>query len=191
MMREIQRFCLGKSLLGAGALVVGLASAGAAQAPQPGAMPLVPGTRVRVSASNLVAPLIANFLQMRGDTAVFIEDAAGRGIWSLLIGDITKIELSQGERRQNRSPILRGALVGAGAGFVAGYAFAAIASPSDASKKYSRPLSAGIAGVVGAAIGGAIGSRFRDENWTNLPLPKRMAIVPGTRGMGVRFGFDF
>ena len=43
-----------------------------------------PGTRVRVHADNLVTPLVAHFLEMRGDTAVFIEDAAGpSGVWSL------------------------------------------------------------------------------------------------------------
>lgn len=190
MMHGIFRWSFGKFHLGAVALA-SLASIGEAQAPQSGPMPLVPGTRVRITASTLVAPLVANFLQMRGDTAVFIEDAAGRGIWSLVVSDITKIELSQGERRQNRSPIIRGAVIGGAAGAAAGWIFAAAANPSDPTKKYNVALNLGAGALVGALIGGAIGSRFRDENWTNLPLPRRMAVVPSARGLGLRLVFDF
>jgi hypothetical protein len=190
MMRGTFRWCISNSLLGAVALVC-VTSVAQAQASQPTTMPLVPGTRVRVTSSGLIVPLVANFLQMRGDTAVFIEDAAGRGIWSLPIGDISKIELSQGERRQNRSPIIRGAMIGGGSGAAAAWIFSRAAQPSDPTKRYNVALNIGAGALVGALIGGAIGSRFRDENWTNLPLPKRLTLVPAGHGVGLRVGFDF
>ncbi|MCC6318097.1 MAG: hypothetical protein IT361_10440 [Gemmatimonadaceae bacterium] len=189
MMRGTLRWpSLGSALiLSAVALAMPLNEARAQQA----TLPIAPGTRVRVRAANLVAPLVANFVQMRGDTAVFIEDAAGRGIWSLHVNDITRLERSDGERRVNRPYIIRGALVGTAAGAAGGFLIAASLKPSDSSKKYSRAAS-GIAGAaVGALLGGIVGSRFGAERWTGVALPRRVSVLPQGHGIGVRFGFDF
>src|SRR4029453_17498377 len=98
---------------------------------------IAPGPRVRVKTPNLVAPLIANFLEQRGDTLVFIEDGRGRGLWSFSIGQIERLEMAVGEAGRNKAPIARGAAIGAGAGLVVGVIFASVAKPSDDSKKYS------------------------------------------------------
>jgi hypothetical protein len=161
------------------------------RAQQPAPLPIAPGTRVRVTATNLVAPLVANFLQMRGDTAVFIEDAAGRGIWSLVVSDITRLERSDGERLSNRPYVVRGAMLGAGAGSVVGWVFAATFSPSDSTKKFSRPLNASIGAVVGAVVGGFIGSRRATERWTDITLPRRVSVVPQRRGVALSLSLTF
>ncbi|MGQ0646464.1 MAG: hypothetical protein ACT4P7_02765 [Gemmatimonadaceae bacterium] len=150
---------------------------------------MAPGTRVRVRSSTLVAPLVANFMQMRGDTAVFIEDAAGRGIWSLVVSDISRLELSDGERRRNRGPIVRGATYGGIAGVVVGFAFAAIASPSDSTKKFSRPLNATVGALLGGGIGGVVGSRVGMERWTEVSLPRRISLTPNRRGIALSLAF--
>jgi hypothetical protein len=188
MMRGILRWRLLTPTLGllAVAAVAPVSAAGAQQA-----LPIAPGTRVRVRAANLVAPLVANFLQMRGDTAVFIEDAAGKGVWSLHVSDIARLERSDGEQRANKPYIIRGAAAGAAVGLVGGLLVASSLEPSDSDKKYSRGASGAAGAVVGAVIGGLIGSRFGAERWTNVPLPRRMSVLPGPRGMGLRVGFDF
>ena len=82
-------------------------------------------------------------------------------------------------------------MIGAGSGAAAGWIFSRAVTPSDPTKKYSVALKIGAGALVGALIGGAMGSRFRDENWTNLPLPKRLSLVPAGHGVGLRVAFDF
>lgn len=170
-------------------LALGAAASTEAQGQQANtSLPLVPGARVRVTASTLVAPLVANYMQTRGDTAVFIEDAAGRGIWSIAIADIRKLERAEGDRLTNRPYMIRGAMIGGVALGAAMYSYAAFASPSDSSRKYSRRNNA-LAGIaVGGLIGAFLGSRVATERWTSVPL-RQVSIVPSRRGVGIAIGF--
>jgi len=154
------------------------------------AVPIVAGTRVRVKTASLVAPLVANFLEQRGDTLVFIEDGTGRGVWSFGIGQIERLEMTAGEAGLNRRPIARNAAIGGGIGLLAGLVFANLAEPSDSTREYSRPLS-GVAGAaLGAGIGAIIGSRVKSERWVNVPLPRQLSLVPNSRGgFTLTFGF--
>ncbi len=157
------------------------------------AINVVPGTRVRVTAANQVAPLIANFMQMRGDTAVFIEEGAGRGIWSLYVGDIRKLEESSGERLTNRPYVLRGAAIGGGGGLLLGLVLANNLKPSDSGRKYNKVGNGAVGALLGAAIGAGIGSRFATENWTDVPL-RRVSLAPfgpGGRGLTAAFSLAF
>ena len=188
MMRGNPRWRLLATTLG----ILGIAAAAPlSDAAAQQAIPIAPGTRVRVRAANLVAPLVANFLQMRGDTAVFIEDVAGRGVWSLHVSDITKLERSNGERRANTPYIVRGAMIGGAVGVASGLLIASSLKPSDTGKKYSRMASGGAGLVVGAVIGGIVGSRFGAERWTTVSLPRRVSVLPDSRGLGLRVGIDF
>lgn len=153
-------------------------------------LPIVPGTRVRVTASTLVAPLIANFLEMRGDTAVFIENSSGRGIWTFTLDQITRLEQSAGEQNRNGDYMLKAGALGFGGGAALGLIFSSTVRPSDTSKRYSRLWTGLAGGAVGGAIGALIGSRFSREGWTRLPLPHRMSFAPHRRG-GLDVGFDF
>ena len=154
------------------------------------APPVPPGTRVRVHADNLVTPLVAHFLEMRGDTAVFIEDAAGRGVWSLSLDQITKLERSAGDQRSNTPYIMKGALIGAPIGAVGGFIFSASFHPSDSTKKYNRFPTALVGAVVGAGVGALVGTRFASEHWSNVPLPRRVSLMPSPRG-GFQVGLGF
>jgi hypothetical protein len=157
---------------------------------QSAALPVPPGTRVRVHAENLVTPLVAHFLEMRGDTAVFIEDQAGRGVWSLTLDQITKLERSAGDQRSNRNYIMRGAFIGAPVGAIAGFIFSASVHPSDTTEKYNRAPTALLGAVVGAGVGALIGTRFATEHWSNVALPRRVSVMPLSRG-GVQLGLGF
>lgn len=170
-------------------LAIGLGSSPSAQAQQANAtLPLVPGMRVRVTARSLVVPLVANYLQTRGDTAVFIEDAAGRGLWSIPIAEITRLERAAGDRTTNRPYMIRGAWIGGAAGAVTMLVFASTASPSDSGRRYGRMTNSLLGAGAGGVIGALIGSRFAVERWTPVPL-RQVSIVPSRRGVGIAIGF--
>lgn len=139
-------------------------------------VPVPPGSRVRVKTPNLVAPLIANFLEQRGDTLVFIEDGRGRGLWSFSIGQIERLEMTAGEAGRNKAPIAKGAAIGAGVGLVLGVIFASVADPADESRKYSSFLTGALGAGVGAGVGAYFGSRVKAEHWVDVPLNRRLSL---------------
>jgi len=163
------------------------------QQPAPGSaqpsVPVAPGTRVRVRASTLVAPLIANFLESRADTLLFFEEGAGRGIWSVPVDKLQRLERSVGHQSGHRPYILRGAAIGAGVGLAAGLIFAATLSPSDPEREYNRPLTGGVGALFGAGIGGLVGSRRKAEQWAEIRLPRRMTLRTDPRHVGLAVTF--
>ena len=180
------------ALLSAPLLSVSAQQPTPAAAAQQGALvlPLVPGARVRVSASTLVMPLMANYLEMRGDTAVFIEDAAGRGLWTFTVDQITKLEQSRGEKRGDLRYIGKSALIGVPIGSFLFWGTTGIIKPSDKGNRYNRKRTAITGAVVGAAVGALVGTRFTSERWMSLPVPRRLSFVPRPRG-GVEVGLGF
>lgn len=180
------------SLLAALALPAGAQQTPPATPRNTSALPVVPGARVRVSATTLVSPLLANFLEMKGDTAVFIEAAAGRGIWTFPVDQITKLEVSRGDQLYNRRPILKGAAIGAPIGALVLWGATGLYHPSDSAKQFNRTTTAGAGLVIGAIIGGVVGSRAAQERFMSLPLPRRISFNPFRRdGMEVGLGFTF
>lgn len=145
----------------------------------PTGIPLVPGSRVRVTATSLVAPLVGNYLSLRGDTLILYEEQAGRGVWSVTLDQVTKLETTVGMKTGHGPFIARGALIGGGAGMIGGLIFAASAKPSNPSRQYSRPLTALVGIGAGALVGGFVGSRFRAEKWAPVPLPTHAGAAPG------------
>jgi hypothetical protein len=165
-------------------LVSCLAQDAAAQT-RPSTVPVPPGSRVRVKTPNLVAPLVANFLEQRGDTLVFIEDGLGRGLWSFSIGQIERLEMTAGEAAVNKAPIAKSAAIGAGVGLVLGVLFASVADPSDDSKKYSAFLTGALGAGVGAGVGAIVGSRIKSERWVTVPLPRQLSLRLSGQGLAV------
>jgi len=141
-------------------------------------LPLYPGMRVRVTSSSLVTPLVGSFLQSRGDTLFFTEEAAGRGVWSLTLSQISKLETTIGDQTNHPRNVWRGAAWGAGIGALAFGFFAANANPSDNTKQYNAFTTGLIGGVVGGGIGALIGMRKKGEKWRVLELPKKLSLVP-------------
>ncbi len=168
-------------------VLIGCIAQDAVAQTRPSTVPVPPGSRVRVKTPNLVAPLVANFLEQRGDTLVFIEDGLGRGLWSFAIGQIEKLEMTAGEASVNKAPIAKSAAIGAGVGLVLGVLFASVADPSDDSKKYSAFLTGALGAGVGAGVGAIVGSRVKSERWVTvpLPLPRQFSVRLSGRGLAV------
>jgi hypothetical protein len=154
-------------------------------------LPVPPGARVRVTAPSLVTPLIANYLEMRGDTVVLVDDRAGRGLWSIPYNDIRSLHLSIGQKKNHGPYIVRGAVLGGAAGFIIGALFAATVDPSDTTKKFKRVTTGAIVGTGGALIGGFVGSRFTTENWSPIALRRRVTLAPMPRGAQLRVELPF
>lgn len=188
-MRSYALFSLAVSLLAFPAATPAQQASPAAATQRVG-LPILPGTRVRVTATTLVAPLIANFVEVRGDTAVFIENSAGRGLWSFTLDQITRLERSAGERSRNTDYIVKGGLLGAGAGGLLSWGFSAIANPSDSTRRFNKLATTGIGMALGAVAGAMVGSRRMRESWDPLPLPHRMSFLPSRRG-GFDVGFSY
>ena len=134
---------------------------------------LAPGSRVRVKTPTLVAPLVANFLEQRGDTLVFIEDGRGRGVWSFDLAQIDRLETTRGQVGRNSKAMQKGALIGGGIGLALGIVFAATFDPSSDNRRYSRVQTGIVAGLAGAGFGFFIGSLQTSEAWVPVPLPKQ------------------
>lgn len=157
----------------------------------PSSLPIVPGARVRISATTLVAPLLANYLETKGDTAVFIEAGAGRGIWTFTLDQLTKIEQSAGDRRFNKRPMLIYAAIGAPVGALVIWGPTGLISPSDSTRKFNRTGTALAGAALGAVVGALIGSRVTEEHWMSLPLPRRVSFNPFRRDGRVDVGWSF
>lgn len=162
-----------------------------AQTAAPTVLPVPPGARVRVTAPSLVGPLIANYLEMRGDTVVLVEDRAGQGLWSIPYNEIRSLHLSVGSKRNHGPYIVRGVVLGGGGGALLGMLFAATFEPSDSTKKFKRLTTGAVAGGIGAVVGGVIASRFSTENWSPIALGRRMSVLPSRNGAALRFDFTF
>lgn len=154
-------------------------------------LPVPPGARVKVTAPSLVTPLIANYLEMRGDTVVLVDDRAGRGLWSIPYNDIRSLHLSIGQKKNHSPYIARGAVLGGAAGFLIGVLAAATIDPSDTTKKFKRVTTGAIVGVGGALAGGFVGSRFTTENWSPVSLRRRVSLAPAPRGAQLRVDLIF
>ncbi len=154
-------------------------------------LPVPPGARVRITAASLVGPLMANYLEMRGDTVVLVEDRAGQGLWSIPYSEIRTLHLSVGQKRNHGPYILKGAALGGGSGFILGALIAASVQPSDTSKKFKRVTTGLVVGGIGAALGGIVGSRFSVENWSPISLQRRVSLVPSAHGAVIRVDLLF
>jgi len=77
------------------------------------AQSLSPGTRVRVTSNQMVAPIVGSYQGMRRDTLVLIEDGTGAKIWAFNTAAVSQVEVSVGMKGGNRDPMIRWGLIGA------------------------------------------------------------------------------
>jgi len=144
------------------------------------AQTLAPGTRIRVKAPSVIAPITGSFQGLRRDTLVVIEDDVAARLWNFTTATIERLEVSGGMQRGNRKQMVRwgsyGALGGAGAGWLLA---ATLEAGGDA--QYNDAMSAAVGAVIGAGLGVAYGYRKVEERWSSVPIPGRVGVLP-TRG---------
>lgn len=150
---------------------------------------LAPGTRVRVTSSQVVAPVIGSYQGMRRDTVLVIEDGESAQQWAFTTAEIRRLEVSAGMGRGNRGPIVRNALLGAGLGAAAGVILAFILEESTDSE-YNTVLSGLVGAGVGSGLGAMYGFRVQQEHWTAVAVPRRIGLIPG-RVLRVGFRASF
>ena len=154
------------------------------------AQTLAPGTRVRVKSPQVVAPVIGSYQGMRQDTLVVIEDGTAAQVWSFTRGSIERLEVSAGMKGGNKGPMGRWALIGAGAGAVAGFLVSSILEGSSDSE-YNHLLNAVIGAGVGAGAGALYGRRVLEEQWTGVSIPGRVGFAPTRDGFRVGLSAAF
>lgn len=170
----------------------------AAQSPAP------PGARVRITTGDATRA-VAGLLRRAGADSLAVHDGSGRALATVARADVRRLEVSQGRESRGaafRRGAVRGALIGTGAGALAG-AFGDTCrdrdgNPRTCETQVSRggQIAGGAAagGVIGALIGGFV-ARPR-ERWAAADLPARVGLVPfGARGAAavatVRFTVRF
>ena len=148
---------------------------------------LSPGTRVRVTSNQMVAPIVGSYQGMRRDTIVVIEDGAGAKVWAFNTTAVSQVEVSVGMKGGNRDPMIRWGLIGAGIGGGIGL-ITAVTLENSTDQRYNEALSTVLGAAMGAGLGAFYGSRKLAEHWAPIPLPQRVGVVPTAHG--VRFALS-
>ncbi len=178
---------------------VPLASA-TAQVQQP---PVERGVRVRVTTPPPPCPAwytsctrdsprhyVGTFVAWKADTLVV--ETKGHTL-ALPWDSVTKLEVSQGQKRNTREGVLIGLLVGGVAGAVV-----AVAIHEECERCFIDPATLPVAvatvGVLGGVVTGAIiGSLIRTDRWQEVPLERlRLQVAPqrdGRFGLGLSVRF--
>jgi len=172
---------------------VPLASA-TAQVQQP---PVERGVRVRVTTPPPPCPAwytsctrdsprryVGTFVAWKADTLVV--ETKGHTL-ALLWDSVTKLEVSQGQKRNTREGVLIGLLVGGVAGAVVAVAIYEECEPCFIDPA-TLPVAVAMAGVLGGVVTGAIiGSLIKTDRWQDVALDRlRVSFGPQRDG---RFGF--
>ena len=168
-----------------------------AQVQQP---PVERGARVRVTTPPPPCPAwytsctrdsprryVGTFVAWKADTLVV--ETKGHTL-ALLWASVTKLEVSQGQKRNTLEGVLNGLLVGGVAGAVIGFASYEECGPScflDFGPGFSGMVGAMLGGVGGVLLGGVIGWAIKTDRWQAAPLDRlRVSFGPQRDD---RFGF--
>ncbi|MEJ7813164.1 MAG: hypothetical protein WKG32_22330 [Gemmatimonadaceae bacterium] len=132
---------------------------------------LEPGARVRVTAPSLSRGLrVGTVAGVRGDSLDL--KVAGRDTTvTVSASELTRLEVSRGQRRQGRKGMGMGLLIGAAGGAVLGYASGDDESGFIAFSAGEKAVLSGVVfGVLGTVIGGLAGLSSQTDRWVSLPL---------------------
>jgi len=148
---------------------------------------LSPGTRIRVTSNQMVAPIVGSYQGMRRDTLLLIEDGTGAKVWAFNTSAVSQVETSIGMKGGNRDPMIRWGLIGAGLG--GGIAFiTSVSLENNTGQQYNQLLSTLVGAAMWGGLGAFYGSRKLAEHWAPIPLPQRVGVVPTAHG--VRFALS-
>ena len=169
------------------AALVTLAPVRTAIAQSPAPQTLSPGTRIRVTSNQMVAPIVGSYQGMRRDTLLLIENGTGAKVWAFNTAAVTQVETSIGMKGGNRDPMIRWGLIGAGLGGGIGF-IVSVSLESNSTQQYNQLLSTLLGAAMGGGVGAFYGSRKLAEHWAPVPLPQRIGVLPTAHG--VRFALS-
>lgn len=142
---------------------------------------IAPGTRVRISASQLGAEPVVGTLLGVGPETLSLERAGHEGPEVIARSDVGRLEISRGRKSQAG----RGALVGLAAGAAATMLLTFGDYSSDVHGDLNLLAIGAALAAGGAAVGGAIGSAHKTEHWEPVTLPPVSVGIGPVRGGGV------
>lgn len=154
------------------------------------ASPIVPGTRVRVTAPDVASGKIAGtiIITVKADT---LELKVKGKIRPLVIplGSITRLEVSRGRK----SAAGWGAAIGfgIGAGWIAVLAATLPHEPAEASSAGEVARGIAVSGGIGAGLGALVGLAIRSDSWEEVPLDRVPVGVLPQCGRGSAFSVSF
>lgn len=150
--------------------------------------PLISGQRIRVSGERLVAPVIGSYQALTADSLVVLGEGIGAQRIAISLGDVERVETFDGFSRGNAGNITKWGFGGAAAGAVAGFAVSLLLDATSKASEYDHASNAAIGAVVGGVAGGIYGYRKIVENWSTVPLGRRVGVIGGGRlGISVSF----
>jgi hypothetical protein len=143
------------------------------------------GARVRITAPSVgTRPLVGTLVGIESDALKLDVEGA---LESRVVprSAVTKLEFSQGRKRNT----MKGAWIGLATGAVAGGALAAAYASSDGGPVNAEfvPLVAGVYGAAGMALGALIGAMVKSERWREADLEGPLVSVGSVPGGGVGF----
>ena len=172
---------------GAGILApVGLS----AEEPPDPLSPIVVGSRVRLRAGTITRGRVTGMVAAMDAASLTVAQDDGAPL-RVPRDAVTELEVSLGRRRQALQGLLRGAVIGAAAGFAL--------SPSDSCSNAiaicwtTRPEGAGLLALEGATLGVIIGALVKSDKWSRVgPQRVQVSVAPvAGRPMGIRLVVRF
>jgi hypothetical protein len=163
--------------------------------------PLVPGQRLRVTAAapgRFTGVTVGHLVKVGPDSLTLV-DAERGAVTELPVSSITRLEVSQGQRRHTRKGMLIGTAVGA---VLAPLMWASLSEDPLGCGGPARPYRACTTGekvaltalAFGVSAGGGawLGHRRKSEEWSDAPVERlRVTVRPDRRGARVALTFSF
>ena len=172
---------------GVGTLVVAILIPAAELAAQ---QPIPPGTRVRVTAPELVGKPIAGRIGAI-DSATITVRMTGGGVEQIIpFSQVTRLQVHAGRSHSPLQGIKTGVLVGGGVGLLLG-----VGTAAQGDNYVCEPSSCVIAGTIGGAfwgtiIGGLIGAAIGSDRWEDVAWRRpQLSLIPRAGGLGVMVSF--
>jgi hypothetical protein len=152
-------------------------------------LPLAPGAHVRIWAPTLSEhKQVAEVVAVRGDTLMLHTSDGG---WVLPLANVRSLEVSRG-RRSSGERLARGAgfglLIGGGLGVLLGALTPLTGEAADVDRGDWVLFGGLTGGASGAVIGGLVGVAIPGDRWQQVPLRRRVSVVPGwsrKKGLGL------
>ena len=150
------------------------------------------GTRVRVSGTDLLTPVVGSYQGVRADSLVFLEDGEAAQIWAVPIRQVTRLEVSEGWRRGDRRRAIRWGIFGGIGGAAIGYiASSLLQRGADETEKYPKGVNMALGAAVFGGLGAFLGYNNTIERWRTVPVPARASsssapVGPSAGGVALR-----